>query len=154
MATDAHGAEPWFWLAVVQREHVLRAVALGIAQVNHGSKAGMQRMRPGDGVAYYSPKTAYPEGDPLREFTAIGVVDEGEPWQAEDGDVRPWRRRVLYVEGIRPAPIGSLLDVLELTRGRANWGIILRRGLVELSGHDFAHIAEAMGADAIATLDG
>ena len=139
-----------YWLGVVQREHVQRGVALGIAQVNHGSKAGLTRMSPGDGFAYYSPKTSYPDGDPLREFTAVGTVDDAEPWQAEEGDFRPWRRRVSYADDVRAAPIAPLLDVLELTRGNRNWGFVMRRGLVELSAADFRAIAEAMGADDLA----
>lgn len=43
-----------FWLAVVQREHVLRGVALGIVQTSHGAKSGIQRMSPGDGPVSYS----------------------------------------------------------------------------------------------------
>jgi hypothetical protein len=68
-----------YWLGVVQREHVLRGVAGGFAQTNHGVKSGIQRMGPGDGLVYYSPKTAYPDGEPLRQFTAIGVVVDAPP---------------------------------------------------------------------------
>ena len=73
-----------YWLGVVQRSHVLRGVALGIAQTNHGVKSGIKRMQPGDGLVYYSPKTSYPDGDPLREFTAIGRIADGEAWQADE----------------------------------------------------------------------
>jgi hypothetical protein len=48
-----------YWIGVVQREHVLRGVSLGIAQVNHGATS-IKRLQPGDGLVYYSPKTAYP----------------------------------------------------------------------------------------------
>ena len=139
-----------YWLAVVQREHVLRGVALGIAQTNHGVKSGIQRMQPGDGLVYYSPKTSYPDGDPLREFTAIGRIADGEAWQADEtstmADFRPWRRRVEYDESVRTVPITPLLEVLELTRGNRNWGLVLRRGQVEMSPHDFAIVAGEMGA--------
>lgn len=138
-----------YWLGVVQRAHVLRGVSLGIAQLNHGARAPLLRMQPGDGFAYYSPKTDYPDGAPLREFTAIGTVDEGEPWEAEDHGFHPWRRRIVYAEGVHAAPIAPLLDALELTRGQSNWGLILRRGFVELSEHDFRLVADAMGAPAV-----
>lgn len=134
-----------FWLGVVQREHVLRGVALGIAQINHGSKA-VGRMAPGDGFVYYSPRTSYPDGDPLREFTAIGRIADGDIWQADDGDFRPWRRKVDYDGAAIAAPITPLLDVLDLTRGNRNWGYQLRRGQLELTEHDFRVIAEQMGA--------
>lgn len=133
-----------YWLAVVQREHVLRGVAAGIVQTNHGVRSGVQRMKPGDGIVYYSPKTSYPDGDPLKEFTAIGVIAEGEPWQEQEGDFAPWRRSVNYDLATRPTPIAPLLDVLELTRGNKNWGFIMRRGQIELNESDFQTIARDM----------
>jgi hypothetical protein len=135
-----------YWLGVVQREHVLRGVALGIAQTNHGAKAGIQRMQPGDGLVYYSPRTSYPDGEPLREFTAIGRISEGDAWQADEGERRPWRRRVEYDESAHAVPITPLLDLLELTRGDRNWGFTMRRGQVEVTPHDFGVIAREMGA--------
>jgi hypothetical protein len=138
-----------YWLGVVQREHVLRGVALGIAQTNHGAKAGIVRMEPGDGFVYYSPKTSYPTGDPLKEFTAIGRVAPGEAWQASDGEFRPWRRKVDYDGSAVATPIAPLLDVLDLTRGNRNWGFTMRRGHVEMTEHDFAVIAREMGADSL-----
>ncbi len=139
-----------YWLGVVQRAHVLHGVELGIAQTNHGAKAGVVKMSPGDGFVYYSPKNSYPDGDPLKHFTAIGKVAPGEAYQAEDGEFRPWRRAVVYDTAAHEAEIAPLLDVLELTRGNRNWGFIMRRGHVELSAHDFGVIAEAMGAGSLA----
>lgn len=144
-----------YWLAVVHRDHVRRGVEQGIAQVNHGSRAGIQRMSPGDGLVYYSPKDAYPDGSPLRAFTAIGRIADGAPWQAAPvamltrGEVRPWRRRVEYVDGAAETPIAPLLPVLELTRETPNWGWLMRRGLLEMTPHDFAVIAGEMGADTL-----
>lgn len=138
-----------YWLGVVQREHVLRGVALGIAQTNHGARAGVARMEPGDGFVYYSPKTSYPDGEPLKQFTAIGRIAPGDPWQADDGDFRPWRRKVDYDGTAVAAPIAPLLDVLDLTRGNSNWGFQLRRGHLEVTPHDFALIAREMGADSL-----
>src|SRR6187402_2466686 len=99
-----------YWLAVVQRSHVLRGVELGIVQTSHGAKGGIQRMSPGDGLVYYSPKTDYPEGDPLRQFTALGTIAEGEAWQELQGEFNPWRRKVEYDMSARPVAISPLLD--------------------------------------------
>lgn len=137
-----------YWLGVVQRSHVLKGVELGIAQTNHGKKTGLDRLTPADGFVYYSPKTDYPAGAPLKEFTAIGRVAEGEPWQADDGDFHPWRRKVHWNRSATSAPIAPLLDHLDLTRGNSNWGFALRRGLLEVTAHDFDLIADAMGAAA------
>ena len=130
----------------MQRNHVEKGSALGIVQTNHGAKAGILRMQPGDGLVFYSPKTAHPEGAPLREFTAIGRIAEGEIWQATDGDFHPWRRAVDYDTAAHATPIAPLLDVLEFTRGNSNWGFQLRRGNLELSQHDFDVIAREMGS--------
>lgn len=135
-----------YWLGVVQREHALRGVEGGFTQTNHGAKAGMLRMQPGDGFVFYSPKTSYPDGDPLREFTAIGRIAEGEAYQGQIDDARPWRRDVEFDLSAVSTPIAPLLDVLELTRGNRNWGFIMRRGQVELTSHDFRLIAEQMGS--------
>lgn len=141
-----------YWLGVVQREHVLRGVAQGIAQFNHGSKSAATRLRESDGVVYYSPRTSYPDGDPLREFTAIGRVTDDEAYQALDGPTvtsgggepfRPWRRRVDWDLDAVAAPIRPLVGVLELTAS-PNWGYQLRRGLVELSRRDFDIIRAEM----------
>ena len=139
--------EPHYWMGVVHRDHALRGVTQGIVQTNHGAKFGVARMRPGDGFVFYSPKDVYPDGRSLREFTAIGIVAPGEVWQAEQGDFRPWRRKVDWDDSATAAPITPLLDVLELTRGIRNWGLQLQKGHLPLSEHDFRIIAQQMGAE-------
>lgn len=141
-----------YWLGVVQREHVLRGVAQGIVQVNHGSKAPLVHMNEADGFVYYSPKTAYPDGDPLKEFTAIGRIAAGDVYQATQGptmtgahgDFLPWRRRIDFDHDAVAAPIRPLLPVLEFTRDNPNWGYQLRRGVIEISRHDFEVIRAQM----------
>ncbi|MFF0456801.1 EVE domain-containing protein [Nocardia africana] len=139
-----------YWLAVVSRDHVRRGVALGIAHANHGKRAAVERMRPGDGLVYYSPRTGMREGDPVKSFTAIGTIDDRPVWQADDqgGCFRPWRRAVNYRPDARDITIDTVRGDLDLT-SVPNWGIVLRRGVVELSAHDFEVISRAMlGADA------
>ena len=131
-----------YWMGVVSAEHVRRGVELGIAQSNHGKRAPVERMLPGDGIVYYSPREQMRAGAEVRAFTAIGTIDDKDVWQADDGrDFKPWRRSVTYTEDARRVPIGDL--DLELT-ARPNWGVMLRRGLLELTEHDFTQIAEAM----------
>ncbi len=133
-------------MGVVHRDHALRGVEQGIAQTNHGAKFGVARMAPGDGFLYYSPKDSYPDGRSLRAFTAIGVVAPGEIWQAEQGEFRPWRRKVDWVDAATETPITPLLDVLDLTRGIRNWGLQLQKGHLPLTEHDFRLIAHEMDA--------
>ncbi|WP_067687732.1 EVE domain-containing protein [Nocardia jejuensis] len=134
-----------YWLAVVSRDHVQRGVELGIAQVNHGKRAPVERMSAGDGFVYYSPRTGMREGEPIKAFTALGSIDDRPVWQAEDqgGCFRPWRRAVTYDPTARQTPIDDLRGDLDLT-STPNWGIVLRRGLVELTAHDFEVISRAM----------
>jgi EVE domain len=136
-------ADERFWLGVVSRDHVRRGVEEGIAQIGHGKSTGLQRMGPGDGFVYYSPRDAYPKGAPLKAFTAVGRVADDEVWQADEGDFKPWRRRIDYERAAAEVPIAELNDRLELT-AKPNWGYALRRGLVELSAADFALIHAAM----------
>jgi hypothetical protein len=131
------------WLGVVSADHVARGVSLGIAQTNHGKRTGLDRMRPGDGLVYYSPKRQYGGNEPLHAFTAAGTIADDELWQADEGSFHPWRRRVHYVTDGRPVPVDELRDRLELTAA-PNWGYALRRGLIPLSDSDFATIAAAM----------
>jgi hypothetical protein len=133
-----------YWLGVVSRDHVRRGVELGIAQANHGKRTAAERMRPGDGLIYYSPRTGMRAGAPVRAFTALGVIDDVPVWQADDptGCFRPWRRSVTYRQ-IEEVGIDSLRDVLDLT-ATPNWGMVLRRGLIPLTAHDFALIEAAM----------
>ena len=134
-----------YWLGVVQREHVRRGVAMGIAQANHGTRGPLEQMGESDGIVYYSPKTDI-EGEPLKSFTAIGWIHDHDVYQAGEAasDYRPWRRRVDYDLDAVEASIRPLLPILDFTRGNPNWGYQLRRGLIEISRHDFDEIRRQM----------
>ena len=49
-----------------------RGVAGGFTQANHGKPHMLKKMARGDWIVFYSPKTVYPDGEPLQAFTAIG----------------------------------------------------------------------------------
>ncbi len=130
------------WLGVVSRNHVERGVGLGIAQVMHGKRSGLERMRPGDWLVYYSPRTAYPDGEPLKAFTAVGQIVDDDIWQADEGDFHPYRRKVDYLALKREVPVADVSSRLELT-STPNWGYQLRRGLIPLSETDVTVIRDA-----------
>ena len=135
------------WIAVASAEHVRRGRQDGFMQVNHGKAAPLRRIKPGDGIVYYSPTTILGQNDGLQSFTAIGTVRDGEPYQGDmGGGFTPYRRDVAWAES-REVPIKPLLDRLEFTAGKSNWGYQLRLGLFALSEHDFSLIAEAMGVE-------
>ena len=132
------------WLGVASAEHVRRGVALGIAQIGHGKRAGLARMNAGDTIVYYSPTEQLGDGVPLQQFTAIGRVADDEIWQADEGDFRPFRRRVDWWDAA-PVAVHALRDRLALT-AEPNWGYQLRRGLIPLADSDAATLFDAMRA--------
>lgn len=131
------------WLGVVSAEHVRRGVTLGIAQVGHGKRTGLARMRSGDWLVYYSPRNQIGDASQLRAFTAIGEIADDEIWQADEGDFKPFRRRVNYCQETKETPIASLIGALLLTQ-TPNWGYQLKRGLISLTDQDFNLIRAAM----------
>ncbi|MER9329107.1 EVE domain-containing protein [Mesorhizobium sp. M0488] len=142
-----------FWIAVASAQHVRRGRQGGFMQVNHGKAAPLRRVKPGDGVVYYSPTTILGEKDGLQSFTAIGTVREGELYQGDmGGGFTPFRRDVDWAKA-GETPIKPLLDRLEFTAGKTNWGYQLRFGLFSASAADFALIAEAMGAKMAAAVN-
>jgi hypothetical protein len=138
------------WVAVASAEHVRIGRGQGFMQVCHGKAAPLRRLHSGDGVVYYSPTAVFRGNDRLQAFTAIGVVNDGAPYPADmGGGFCPFRRDVDW-RAAAEAPIKPLLGHLEFTMTRRNWGFQLRFGLFEISEHDMAVIAAAMGAAALA----
>jgi hypothetical protein len=139
-------AAPRFWIGVASRDHVRRGVAGGFCQLGHGKAAPIRRLAPGDWIAYYSPRESYPDGALLQAFTAIGEVQPDEPYAVDMDEVFvATRRDVRFRSDTNETPIRPLLESLVLTRGKPSWGAAFRRGLVEVTADDFAHIAAAMG---------
>ncbi|TFD46526.1 EVE domain-containing protein [Cryobacterium frigoriphilum] len=134
-----------FWLGVAQRDRVLRGVQMGMAQATEGARTVLESMNESDGLVYYSPRDTW-EGEALREFTAIGRIAPGPAFQTGDSysAYNPWRRRTDYDTDAVAASIRPLLSVLDLSRGNPDWGYQLRRGLIEISRHDFELIRQQM----------
>jgi hypothetical protein len=115
-------------------------------QVCHGKGGPLRRLRAGDGIVYYSPTVSLAGKDRLQAFTSIGLVKDDRIYQIDmGGGFHPFRRDVNYVDA-NEASIVSLLDTLELSRGKQNWGYPFRLGLVEITACDFALIVAAMGS--------
>jgi hypothetical protein len=139
-----------FWLGVLPRDSVERVVRLGVAQLNFGARHAIAGMGEADGVVLYSPREYNPDGPTLREFTAIGRVSDDSVYQdyvarsAGATAWRPWRRRVDWDGSAVSAPIRPLLHTLDFTRDDPDWGYALRRGILELTRHDFDAIRVSM----------
>ena len=136
-----------FWIGVISREHVDLGVEGGFIQLNHGKKAPLQLLRDGDGVAMYSPRTAYPGGELLQSFTAIGVVCSGEVYRVQMAkDFEPYRVDVSFFNA-KEAPIKPLIAALSFIKNKTRWGAAFRFGYLRVPAEDFMLIAEAMGVE-------
>jgi len=140
-----------YWIGVVSRSHVLRGVAGGFAQMNHGKQAPLKRMKAGDGLIYYSPRESYPDGTPLQAFTALGFIQTGEVYAYDmtaDGvpGFVPWRMDVDYLD-TQIAPIKPLISQLEFISDKTRWGAVFRFGQLKIGKADFERITHAMGPE-------
>ena len=132
------------WINTVSRSHVERGVAGGFTQANHGKPHMLKRMRRGDWIAFYSPRTDFPDGAALQAFTALGEVTDDGPYQVEmSADFHPWRRDVEFVR-VRETPIHPLLGDLDFVEDKSRWGYKFRFGVFEISEHDLEVIRAAM----------
>jgi hypothetical protein len=137
------------WIGIASADHVARGRAGGFMQVCHGKSGPLTRIRPGDDILYYSPSTEMRGGAKVQSFTAAGRVIEHEPYRFDmGGGFVPLRRDVEWFLA-EPAPIQPLLDRLEFTRGKANWGYVFRFGVLKISDADRDVILEAMGVSGI-----
>lgn len=134
------------WVAVASAAHVRFGRAQGFMQVCHGKAAPLRRIHPEDRVVYYSPTVEFRGKEKLQAFTAIGVVKDGIPYSFDmGGGFCPFRRDVEWAPA-REAPIQPLLESLEFSAGKKNWGYQLRFGLFTISDHDMRLIAGSMQA--------
>jgi hypothetical protein len=131
------------FVAVASQEHVQRGQRGGFIQVCHGRAAPLRRLRPGDRVIYYSPTALFGGADKLQAFTGLCEVLPGEPYPFDmGGGFLPHRRDVRWLSrGL--LPIRPLLGRLDFTAG-PSWGMQLRRGLFEVSGHDLRLLAQGL----------
>jgi hypothetical protein len=141
-----------YWVGVACAAHVRGGRAGGFMQLGHGKAAPLKRVKPGDRIVYYSPTVTLGGKDRLQSFTAVGNVKDREPYQVDMGDAGmgkgfiPYRRDVTWAKA-NEAPIAPLLDKLEFTAGKTNWGYKFRFGLFPISKKDFRLIANAMGVE-------
>ncbi len=133
-----------YWIGVASRDHVLRGVREGFAQLNHGKARALERMREGDGLVYYSPGERFGEREPCQRFTAIGRVVGGVYRVDAGGGFQPYRRDVAFFAEAREVPIRPLLETLDFIRDSRRWGYAFRFGHLEIGRDDFERIARAM----------
>jgi len=137
-----------YWVGVASRDHVKIGEAGGFCQLGHGKEAPLRRLSPGDGLVYYAPRTGMRTGDRIQAFVAIGKIANGGIYRAQQArNFCPFRRDIDYFGG-SDAPISGLMARLSFTKNSANWGLLMRRGLFEITHSDFNTVANAMGVGA------
>lgn len=136
-------AGPRFWIAVISQAAADAAVAGGYLEVNQGKAGPLARLRPGDGVACYSPRASDARGAPVQAFTALGRVADAPLYQLPH-DHQPFRRAVDWIPCV-PASVRPLIDTLGFIGNKAYWGTPFRYGFLRIPPADFACIAAALG---------
>ena len=146
MADNADNADSpqRFWINTISLDHVELGVAGGFTQADHGRDTRLRRLRRGDAIAFYSPRTTVGARAPLQRFTALGEVVDDEPYRVETRpDVHHWRRRLDF-EQVAAVPIRPLLPLLGFVTDEQRWGLPFRRGLFEVTAGDFGVVAGAL----------
>lgn len=135
---------PRYWIGVVSKNHVEKAVSQSICQLCHGKKHPLSRMAKDDFLIYYSPKLSMEGKSPLQKFTAIGQVKTGEIYSFDmGGGFIPYRIDISYIP-CREVSIHGLIQDLNFITDPKKWGYPFRFGHFEISDRDFNTIATAM----------
>ena len=137
-------AEAADWIVVACADHVRRGVELGVIQAWHGGAAPLRRIVPASRVACYSPTESFRGRDPLKLFTAFGIVLDEDIFQVDLGNgFRPYRRRVRYVHACETS-IRVVCDDPDFGLPEPEWDERLRLGLLRIGETSMDAIARAM----------
>ncbi len=133
-----------YWINTVSKEHVLFGKKHGFVQANHGKESPLKRLKPGDKMLFYSPKTSLDNGEPLKSFTAVATIKDDEVYRADmSDDFHPFRKNAEY-EDCDDVRIEPLIEDLNFIRNKKSWGFMFRFGLFEIKKHDFDLIYSIM----------
>jgi predicted RNA-binding protein len=133
-----------YWINTVSKDHMLIGKKNGIVQANHGKLSPLKRLKVGDQIIFYSPKTSFENGEPLKAFTAVAKITDEKIYQVElSDDFKPYRMNAQY-EDCYEVKIEPLIDSLNFIRNKKSWGYMFRFGLFEINEHDFNLIYSRM----------
>ena len=114
-----------YWIAVASRNHVQIGIVEGIMQLCHGKEAPLKRIKPGDGIIYYSPTVVYGGKEKCQSFTAIGRVTGDQAYLHQlNSDFCAFRKDVDYVKAI-DIPIAPLIPELSFIKDKKHWGALI-----------------------------
>ena len=133
-----------FWVNTVSKDHIARGIAGGFTQANHGKDTVLKRLKAGDYIVFYSPKTAYEGGEPLQAFTAVARVKGEDLYQVEMfPGFKPWRRNVTFFDCTETS-IRPLIEDLTFIKDKSHWGYAFRYGMFKIPHEDFELIRQTM----------
>jgi hypothetical protein len=104
----------------------------------------MKRMRAGDMILFYSPKVHFKGKEPLKKFTAIARVKEGEVYRGEMGEGFIAYRRDVEFLTCKEVDILPLIPQMTFIRNKRSWGFVFRFGFFEIPEKDFKIISKEM----------
>lgn len=126
------------------RDHVLKGVCGGFAQLCHGKEAPLKKMSVGDWIIYYSSKESLNENTPYQKFTAIGRVVDDKVFQFDMGNgFIPFRRNIVFIN-CSETSIHPLIPHLSFIKNKKHWGYPFRFGYLEINEQDFKLISNQM----------
>ena len=131
-----------YWVGVACREHVNIGVEGGFCQLNHGKPTGLNRMKPGDWIVFYSPKETFPKGESCQHFTAYGQIANRDTYQVLMPHGEWFSRRDVHWAPSKPVSILPLLDGLDFVEDRRYWGAKFRYGHFQIGERDFKKITD------------
>lgn len=134
-----------YWIGVASRDHVLKGIEGGFAQLCHGKSSPLKRMKSGDWIIYYSSKHKLNEKAPCQMFTAIGKVIDDHIYEFDMGNgFIPFRRKITFYP-CKEVSIHPLIDQLSFIQDKKRWGYPFRYGHLKICKEDFTLIAREMG---------
>ncbi|MEO7210752.1 MAG: EVE domain-containing protein [Chitinophagaceae bacterium] len=138
-----------FWIAVISKDHTMRAVEGGFIQLSHGKEAPLKRLHAGDWMLIYSSKLIMNGNEKCQSFTAIGRVRDEEIFIAEmNENFKPFRRKVQFFD-CEFISIIPLIEKLSFIKNKKSWGFPFRFGFFEVNKEDFLLIAQDMVTESI-----
>ena len=135
-----------YWIAVIPKSRV-ESPCGNFAMFAHGRHTAVKRTRPGDWLAYYSPRTKLERRrGSARLHGHRPIQPSANPMKWRCGRARVGWRRDIAFEKAHEADVYPLLDQLSFITDRQHWGIPFHRSLFSVSRDDFALDRRGHGA--------
>ena len=133
-----------FWIAVISKDHAMRAVDGNFIQLSHGKETLVKRLHKGDWLLIYSSKNSINSNEKCQSFTAVGQVSDDKIYRVEISEnFKPYRRNMIFFP-CNHVSILPLINELAFIQNKKSWGYPFRFGFFEIYKNDFLLIAKGM----------